>query len=137
LVLGTARQLARLPLIVVPAGFRFQPIAAAEVADRLTELALGAPAGLVPDLAGPRVYEMAELIRSYLQARGLYRPILLPIWVPGKAARAIRAGANLAPARAVGKQTWEQFLAERRGTPGGDQLLSGEPTRSKLPSGST
>ena len=33
---------------------------------------------------------------------------------PGKAARAFRAGANLAPDHAVGRRTWEEFL-ERRG----------------------
>jgi hypothetical protein len=33
--------------------------------------------------------------------------------VPGAAARAIRDGANLAPDRAVGVRTWEEFLAER------------------------
>ena len=110
LVLMTVRQLAKLPLIPVPAGFRFQPIDAGEVAARLVELALGAPAGLVPDVAGPRVYEMAALLRSYLQARRMHRPIL-PVWLPGQAARALRAGANLAPDRAVGRRTWEDFLA--------------------------
>ena len=68
LILLTVRQLARLPVIPVPAGFRFQPVDAGEVADRLVELALGPPAGLVPDMAGPRVYEMAELVRGYLRA---------------------------------------------------------------------
>jgi hypothetical protein len=34
-------------------------------------------------------------------------------WLPGKAALAHRAGANLAPERAVGRRTWEEFLAER------------------------
>jgi hypothetical protein len=33
--------------------------------------------------------------------------------LPGRAARAYRAGANLAPDRAVGRRTWEEFLAER------------------------
>src|SRR5213080_3095188 len=68
LILMTARQMAKLPVIPVPAGFRFQPVDAGEVAQRLVELALGTPAGLVPDLAGPRVYEMAELLRGYLRA---------------------------------------------------------------------
>jgi uncharacterized protein YbjT (DUF2867 family) len=86
------------------------------VADRLVELALGAPAGLVPDMGGPRLYEMAELVRSYLQARGTSRPIL-PIRLPGKAARAFRAGANLAPDQAGGRLTWEDFLAARVLTP--------------------
>ncbi len=111
LVLLTARQMARLPLIPVPAGFRFQPVDAGEVAARLVELALGGPAGLVPEMAGPRVYGMDELLRGYLRARQVRRP-LLPLWLPGRAARAIRAGANLAPDRAVGRRTWEEFLAE-------------------------
>jgi uncharacterized protein YbjT (DUF2867 family) len=112
LILMTVRAMARLPLIPVPAGFRFQPVEAGEVADRLVELALGNPTGLVPDIAGPRVYEMAELIRGYLRANGKHRP-MIPVRLPGKAARAFRAGANLAPDRAVGIRTWEDFLAER------------------------
>jgi uncharacterized protein YbjT (DUF2867 family) len=112
LVLTVARQMARLPVAPVPAGFRVQPIDAGEVADRLVELALGAPAGLVPDLAGPRVYEASELFRGYLRATRRRRPVL-PIPIPGAAARAVRAGAVLAPDRAVGRRTWEEFLAER------------------------
>jgi uncharacterized protein YbjT (DUF2867 family) len=108
------RQLARLPVVPVPAGFRFQPVDPGEVADRLVELALGGPAGLVPDLGGPRVYETATLVRGYLRARGGHRPILA-VRIPGAAARAFRAGANLAPGRAVGRRTWEEFLAERLG----------------------
>lgn len=112
LTLTTVRGMAKLPLIPVPAGFRFQPIDAREVADRLVALALGAPSGLVPDIAGPRVYGMDELIRSYLRASGRHR-LLLPVRMPGGAAAAIRAGANLAPERPAGRRTWEDFLAER------------------------
>ena len=42
----------------------------------------------------------------------------MPIWLPGKAARAFRASANLAPEQAVGHRTWEDFLAERVGSTG-------------------
>jgi uncharacterized protein YbjT (DUF2867 family) len=104
--------MSRLPVIPVPAGFRFQPVDAGEVAARLAELALGAPAGLASDMAGPRVYTMADLLRGYLRARGRHR-LMVPVRLPGKAARAVRAGANLAPGRAVGHRTWEDFLAER------------------------
>lgn len=114
LILTVAEQMAKLPVIPVPAGFRFQPVDADEVAARLVELTLDKPAGLVPDLAGPKVYGMADLLRGYLRARGKRR-LMVPIRLPGKAARAARAGANLAPARAVGKRTWEDFLAERVG----------------------
>jgi uncharacterized protein YbjT (DUF2867 family) len=112
LSLTVAQQMAKLPVIPVPAGVRFQPVDTDEVAARLVELALGAPAGLVPDMAGPRVASMADLLRGYLRARGKHR-LLVPLWLPGGAARAVRAGANLAPGRAVGHRTWEEFLAER------------------------
>jgi uncharacterized protein YbjT (DUF2867 family) len=116
LILTVAQQMARLPAIPVPAGFRFQPVDAEEVAAQLVELALGTPAGLVPDMAGPRVYETAELLRGYLQARHKRRA-MVPVPLPGRAARAFRAGANLAPERAVGRRTWEEFLADWVGSP--------------------
>ena len=112
LLLMVAQQMEKLPLIPVAAGFRFQPIAADEVAGRLVELTLGPPAGLVAEMAGPRAYGMADLLRIYLRARGKRR-MLLPLWIPGRAARALRAGANLAPGGAVGRRTWENFVAER------------------------
>jgi uncharacterized protein YbjT (DUF2867 family) len=112
LMLMVARQLAKLPVIPVPAGFRFQPVDPGEVAARLVELSLGKPSGLVPDIAGPRVYGVAELMRGYLGASHRHRP-LLPVALPGKAARALRAGANLAPERPAGHRTWEDFLTER------------------------
>src|SRR5262245_25726199 len=65
LMLVVTRGLAKLPLVPVPTGVRFQPVDSGEVAARLVELALGSPAGLVPDFAGPRVYKVSELLRSY------------------------------------------------------------------------
>ncbi len=112
LLLLVARQMTRLPALPVPRGMRFQPIDTGEVADRLVELALGSPAGLVPDIAGPRIYGVDDLLRAYLQARGVQRT-MVPVWIPGEAAKALRTGANLAPDRAVGHRTWEEFLAER------------------------
>jgi uncharacterized protein YbjT (DUF2867 family) len=114
LILMVAQQMAKLPVIPVPAGFRFQPVDTGEVAARLVELALGKPAGLVPDMAGPRVYGAAELLRGYLQAARRRRPIV-SVPLPGKAAQAVRAGANLAPEQAVGRRTWEDFLTARVG----------------------
>ena len=112
LILMVAQQMAKLPVIPAPAGFQVQPIDADEVAARLVELALGEPAGRVPDMGGPRVYGAAELLRGYLRATQRRRPIV-PLWLPGKAARVFRAGANLALEQAVGRRTWEAFMAER------------------------
>ena len=52
LQLKVAQQMTKLPVIPVPAGVRFQPVDTDEVAVQLVELALGSPAGLVPDMAG-------------------------------------------------------------------------------------
>jgi uncharacterized protein YbjT (DUF2867 family) len=111
LILLVLEKLAKLPVVPVPSGVAFQPVDADEVAARLVELALGQPSGLVPDIAGPRVHGTADLVRGYLEATRRRRP-LLPIRLPGKAARALRAGANLAPERAVGTRTWEGFLTD-------------------------
>src|SRR4029077_2744190 len=100
----------KMPIVPVPADTRFQPVDADEVADMLSELALDAPAGQVPDIAGPKIYDSESLLRSYLVAIGKHR-LIVRIRMPGAAAAAIRAGANLAPDRAVGRRTWEEFLA--------------------------
>ncbi|HYH13390.1 MAG TPA: NAD(P)H-binding protein [Thermomicrobiales bacterium] len=112
LMLKVGEGMAKLPVIPTPSGFRFQPIEADEVAARLVELALGEPAGRVPDIAGPQVFEMAELVRGYLRASHRRR-LIVPVWLPGRAAREFRAGANLAPERSTGRRTWEEFLATR------------------------
>jgi uncharacterized protein YbjT (DUF2867 family) len=113
LVLTLVRGMAKLSVIPVPGGLRFQPVDPDEVAARLVELTLDKPAGLVPDLAGPKVYEIRDLIRGYLQAVGKHR-VLMPVRMPGKVGHAYRAGKNLSLDRAdVGKRTWEDFLAER------------------------
>jgi uncharacterized protein YbjT (DUF2867 family) len=104
-----AEGFARSPVVPAMAGVRLQPIDAGDVADRLAELALAPPAGLVPDLGGPETYSMTELLRGYLRARGRHQ-LVLPVRQVGRAARAFREGANLAPDRAVGHRTWEEYL---------------------------
>ena len=116
LMLKTVAGMAKMPIVPVPSGWRVQPIDSGDVADRLVELTLGDPAGLVPEIGGPRVYRIDELLHSYLDAIGKRRPTLR-IPLPGAAFRATRAGANLTPERAVGRRTWEEFLAERVGSP--------------------
>ncbi len=113
LILTVVRQLAKLPVVPLPAGFRVQPVEADEVASRLVELTFTEPAGLVPDMGGPRVYGAAELLRGYLRASKRKRRPIVPLWLPGKAARVFRAGGNLAPERATGRRSWEEFLADR------------------------
>ncbi|MFD9501030.1 SDR family oxidoreductase [Streptomyces sp. NPDC060035] len=115
LTLAVVRKMAVLPVVPVPGGLRLQPVDPHDVAARLVELALGVPAGRVPDLTGPTVYDMSGLIHGYLRARGKRR-MTLPVRMPGKAGRAYRAGENLSlDGTDVGGRTWEDFLAERVG----------------------
>jgi uncharacterized protein YbjT (DUF2867 family) len=113
--LGVAKGMAKLPIVPSPSGLRFQPIDAREVADRLVELALGEPAGLVAEMGGPRVYTMGELVSVYLKATNKHR-LVVTVPAMGGAAAAIRAGANLTPDHAVARTTWEDYVAERVGS---------------------
>jgi uncharacterized protein YbjT (DUF2867 family) len=108
LVLLVARGLARLPVVPVPAATSVQPIDAAEVADRLASLAAGPPAGRVADLGGPQIWPAAELLRACLDAAGRRRPAL-PVRLPGAVFAGYRRGGHLAPDRAMGRRTWEEF----------------------------
>lgn len=109
-LLQLVRTLTRSPVVPVFAGFRFQPVAADEVAHRLVELAEDGPAGLVPELAGPQTHAMRDLVRTYLDRSDRHR-LIIDVPMAGPAARAYRAGANLSPDRAVGRLSWEDFLA--------------------------
>ena len=106
-VLGAA---GRLPAAALPLDFRFQPVAAAEVAERAAALLAAGPAGRVADFGGPEVRTLGELARAWQEARGRHRPLVrLP--VPGRVAGGFRRGANTCPDHAEGRQTWAGFLA--------------------------
>ncbi|QIS20946.1 SDR family oxidoreductase [Nocardia terpenica] len=113
LVSTMLQKVTKSPVVPVPGGLRLQPVEAAEVAQRLVELALGEPLGRVPDLAGPQVLEFGELLREYLRATGKRR-LTVPIPFPGKAGRAYRNGDNLT-FETEGTRTWADFLADRIG----------------------
>ena len=102
-LLKLVQGMAKLPIIPVPSGWKFQPIDAAEVAQRLVELAFDEPAGYVPEIGGPKVYELADMARLYLHATGKRRAII-PMPTPGGAARDLKSGANLTPDHAFGRR---------------------------------
>jgi uncharacterized protein YbjT (DUF2867 family) len=94
---------------IVPA-MRCQPIAAAEVAAELVRMATLDPVGLAPELAGPLEEDMPDMVRRYLKARGIRRPVLR-VPLPGAMGAALRNG-GLLPARGTrqGTQTFQQWL---------------------------
>jgi uncharacterized protein YbjT (DUF2867 family) len=99
------------PIQVVPT-MRSQPVAAAEVAEELVEIALGEPRGLDRDLGGPREENMADMVRRYLAATGHKRPVL-QVPLPGAWGTALRDGTLLtAPGARLGRQGFAEWLAE-------------------------
>lgn len=118
-VFPVVRSLARMPILPIPGGLRFEPVDGDEVAARLSELALGAPAGRVPDFAGPEVLDVTQLVAVFRAASGApQRRGHLPIRLPGGIGRAYRAGENLAGADADrGHRTWARFLDQSQAAP--------------------
>ena len=98
------------PIAVVPSA-RVQPIAVREVAAELAGIVLGAPQGMAPELAGPRVEKLTDMARRLMAAGGARRRPVLPIRFPG----GMSAG-GLLPTGAGprGVVTFDEWLAPQR-----------------------
>ena len=107
---------ARLPgLAPVPFDWKFQPVDARDVAQRVVEVVTAPPAGRVPDFGGPEVRDLRSLAETWLRARGSRRRLVnLPL--PLQFSRKFAEGALLTPEHKDGKITWEQYLERRYGT---------------------
>ncbi|MFD3379116.1 MULTISPECIES: SDR family oxidoreductase [unclassified Streptomyces] len=99
------------PLALVPR-MRTQPVAAREVAQHLARLVLGPPQGMAPELAGPRVEELVDMVRKLLRAGGRRR-LLVPVTLPGAVGRAMKSGGNLPTGPGSrGTQTFDEWLTQ-------------------------
>ncbi|SDO54544.1 Uncharacterized conserved protein YbjT, contains NAD(P)-binding and DUF2867 domains [Nakamurella panacisegetis] len=110
LALAIVKGVCRSPVALAPRGVSLQPVAVEEVALRLSELAGADPAGRVPELGGPEIRTLADLARLYLRSTGRRRPIV-PLPVPGRLIKGLRAGHGLTPDHADGVQTFAEYLA--------------------------
>ncbi|MEU2232978.1 SDR family oxidoreductase [Streptomyces vietnamensis] len=115
LALQLLQVLVKPPVMLLPKEVRSQPMEVTEAAARLAELAAGPPAGRVEDMAGPEILTFDELARAYLRASGRRRR-RVEVPLPGRVYRELRRGGLLAPDRAVGRVTFEEFLARRFGS---------------------
>ena len=106
----TAHRSTVMGVALVPA-MRSRTVAAADVADELVRLALGAPRGFSGELAGPEEHRMSELVRRYLKAAGERRRVL-EVPLPGGFGKALRDGTVLpGPGAKYGTRTFEEWLA--------------------------
>jgi uncharacterized protein YbjT (DUF2867 family) len=108
------RMLAKPPVMALPSGLRFQPVDVRDVGERLARLALGEPVGRAPDFGGPQVRALDDLAQSYLAIVGKRR-LIVPIRLPGKVFRGIRAGGLTALEHRAGTITFERYLREQVG----------------------
>lgn len=101
------------PLRLAPRA-RTQPIAAAEVGERLAALAAGAPQGRARDLAGPREEALDSMVKAYAKTKG-HRGWVPSISIPTKQMKGMRAGLALPGLGAdLGRQTFAEWLAGQR-----------------------
>ena len=91
-----------------------QPIAVADLAETLVEVAAGPPLGRAPDAAGPKPEDLFDMARRTLEARG-DATRLVPTW-HGAVLEVEAAGDVLLPdaGARLGRTTFEQWLAGQR-----------------------
>lgn len=89
------------------------PMAAAEVAEHLADLATGAPAGRSTSLRGPETLRMQDLVKRVSHTLGP-RKLVLAMGMPGRTGRGMTGGALVAKDPAiVGVQTFDRWLTQR------------------------
>lgn len=93
---------------------RTQPVAAAEVGERLAAVAAGSPRGRAQDLAGPREEALDAMVKAYAKTIG-HRGWVPSISIPTAQMKGMRAGLALpGPDALFGRQTFAEWLAARR-----------------------
>jgi uncharacterized protein YbjT (DUF2867 family) len=101
----------KLGVLVEDRSLVVQPVHVEDVAGRIAQLLAVGPSGDV-EFGGPQALRFEELARAWQGARGSRRPVL-PIRVPGRAGRELRAGALTTSAAPAGTHTWADYLAAR------------------------
>ncbi|NNH71166.1 SDR family oxidoreductase [Nocardia uniformis] len=123
LIASALRSVERLPVAPLPTDFRFQPVATPDVARRIAELVASEPLGRASDFGGPEVLTLAELAQTWRAARQRPRRVVR-IPLPGRIARAYRAGENTCPDHTDGVLTWAEYVASN---PANAYTITGTP----------
>lgn len=96
--------------ILIPAGMRFQSIDVNEVGLRLAELIEKQPSGLLPDMGGPEVLTIEEMVKIWVDISGQQYSIRAE-QIEGPRYDLFRSGVNLCSEHKYGSNTWREFLA--------------------------
>ncbi|HZM01291.1 MAG TPA: NAD(P)H-binding protein [Planctomycetota bacterium] len=103
-------QAARAPFVMlVPAGFHVQGVDEEEVAARILRALGEGPGGRLRDFAGPEPMTLAAAVATWKGVRRVKKAVL-PLWLPGGAAAAFRAGSNTSADGDKGTLRWKDWL---------------------------
>jgi uncharacterized protein YbjT (DUF2867 family) len=105
-LLDTAR---RGPVLPVPMNWRVQPVDVGEVAEHITRVVGGPPAGGVVEFGGPEDLSAGDLARAWAAARAPGTHVVSTP-VPGRLSAAFRDGAALPTGGARGRRTYGEHL---------------------------
>jgi uncharacterized protein YbjT (DUF2867 family) len=105
-LLGGAARARIVPMAQVP----LQPVDPAEAAAEVARVAAGAPLMGTRSIAGPEVRTLGALAKDWQAASGA-RALRVPLPLPGRAARALRAGALTDPGAPRARRTFADWLA--------------------------
>ncbi|MER7889072.1 NAD(P)H-binding protein [Micromonospora sp. NPDC094482] len=111
---GLLTTMSRLGPTIADRAVLAQPVDPGEVAARLAARLVAGPLRGIEEYGGPEVLRVDEAARAWRAARRSRRP-LLPVWVPGKLGRALRAGGLVTEALPRGTRTWADHLADTYG----------------------
>ncbi|MBN9607432.1 MAG: NAD(P)H-binding protein [Actinomycetales bacterium] len=105
------------PIVYAPTAL-IRPVAAAEVAEALVDLAEGDPVGRARDLVGPHDERLADLMRRVLRHRAATgtgrRRLVVEAPLPGDQGRVFRSGSlRGGPEARHGRVSFEEWLAGR------------------------
>jgi uncharacterized protein YbjT (DUF2867 family) len=96
--------------ILAPVTYQYQPVDVGEVASVLCACVAQGPRQRVPDMGGPEVRALGQLISAWLATHHLHR-LIIPKHVSGEQARAFENGYNTCPDNRQGRVTWAAWLA--------------------------
>lgn len=102
----------KLPVVLLPTDFVLQSVWVGDYADALLDRLGRGPGDRAPDVAGPEVLTLGEMVESWKRVTGKRR-LVVRLPVPGALARAFREGRIANPGRAVGELGWEEWLRRR------------------------
>ncbi|MFC8733156.1 SDR family oxidoreductase [Luteimicrobium sp. NPDC057192] len=109
---GRLGRWARLGLLPVPRGTRFQSIDLSDVARALVDAALEDGPARTWTVGGPEVLDARDMAQRWRRVHGSRRPVVA-VQLPGGIGAFFRAGLNLVPDARYGTVTYDEWLAQR------------------------